>query len=106
MLALHLLQNCRVYVNTLMGPARARRADLAETHGRHRALTPLFWGHVNPHRTFRLDMTARLPLDLPTPDAAPDQFLLQGLRWSAHNRYFAPGDKNVGFGPYCTHSER
>jgi hypothetical protein len=71
-----------------------------------RSLTPLFWGHVNPYRTFRLDMTARLPLDLPTPDAAPDQFLLQGLRWSAHNRYFAPGDKNVGFGPYCTHSER
>ena len=43
---------------------------------------------------------------LPTPDAAPDQFLLQGLRWSAHNRYFSPGDNNVGFGPYCTHSER
>jgi hypothetical protein len=35
--------------------------------------------HVNPYGTFRLDMTALLPLDLPTPDAAPDQFLLQGV---------------------------
>jgi len=48
-------------------------------HTEQRALTPLFWGHVNLYGTFRLDMTARLPLDLPTPDAAPDQFLLQGV---------------------------
>jgi hypothetical protein len=25
-----------------------------------RAITPLFWGHVNPYGTFQLDMTARL----------------------------------------------
>jgi hypothetical protein len=30
-----------------------------------RAMTPLFWGHVNPYGTFQLDMTARLPLDSP-----------------------------------------
>ena len=81
MLALHLLQNCMVYVNTLMvqrvlgEPIWLKHMGVTE----QRALTPLFWGHVNPYGTFRLDMTARLPLDLPTPDAAPDQFLLQGV---------------------------
>ena len=81
MLALHLLQNCMVYVNTLMvqrvlgEPIWLKHMGATE----QRALTPLFWGHVNPYGTFRLDMTARLPLDRPTPDAAPDQFLLQGV---------------------------
>ena len=81
MLALHLLQNCMVYVNTLMvqrvlgEPIWLKHMGVTE----QRALTPLFWGHVNPYGTFRLDMTARLPLDLPTPDAAPDQFLLRGV---------------------------
>ncbi len=74
-----------------------------------RALTPLFWGHVNPYGTFRLDMTARLPLDLPTPDAAPDQFLLQphstatlhlvtrmfGLAHLARRRMFATPPKHA-----------
>ena len=62
MLALHLLQNCMVYINTLMlqqvlaqprwsGTLTAR--DL-------RALTPLIWEHVNPYGRFELDMEARL----------------------------------------------
>lgn len=65
MLGLHLLQNCMVYINTLMlqqvlaqpkwsGKLRAR--DL-------RALTPLIWEHVNPYGRFELDMEARLPID-------------------------------------------
>jgi TnpA family transposase len=65
MLALHLLQNCMVYINTLMlqqvlalpqwsGKLTAR--DL-------RALTPLIWEHVNPYGRFELDMEARLPID-------------------------------------------
>jgi TnpA family transposase len=65
MLALHLLQNCMVYINTLMlqqvlaapqwsGNLVAR--DL-------RALTPLIWEHVNPYGRFELDMEARLPID-------------------------------------------
>ena len=33
MLALHLLQNCMVYVNTLMLQRVTRRADLAGAHG-------------------------------------------------------------------------
>ena len=65
MLALHLLQNCMVYINTLMlqrvltrphwsGKLTAR--DLS-------ALTPLIWEHVNPYGRFELDMETRLPID-------------------------------------------
>jgi TnpA family transposase len=65
MLALHLLQNCMVYINTLMlqqvlaqpqWSARLTPRDL-------RALTPLIWEHVNPYGRFDLDMDARLPID-------------------------------------------
>ena len=64
MLSLHLLQNCMVYVNTLM-----LQQVLAQPHwtGRLtatdlRALTPLIWEHVNPYGRFELDMATRLPL--------------------------------------------
>ncbi len=65
MLALHLLQICMVYVNTLMiqrilaerpWAVRLKKEDL-------RALTPLTYGHVNPYGIFRLDMNARIPID-------------------------------------------
>ena len=55
MLALHLLQNCMVYVNTLMvqrvlgEPIWMKHMGAPE----QRALTPLFWGHVNPYGTLR-----------------------------------------------------
>jgi hypothetical protein len=81
MLALHLLQNCMVYVNTLMvqrvlgEPIWLERMGVTE----QRALTPLFWSHVNPYGTFQLDMTARLPLDLPAPGTTSDQLPLQGV---------------------------
>jgi TnpA family transposase len=64
MLALHLLQNCMIYVNTLM-----LQQVLAQPHWRQKleprdlsALTPLIWEHVNPYGRFELDMNARLPL--------------------------------------------
>ncbi len=81
MLSLHLLQNCMVYVNTLMiqrvlaEPAWMARMGPDERRG----LTPLGWGHVNPYGTFHLDMTARLPLDTPTLAADPTQLLFQGV---------------------------
>jgi TnpA family transposase len=65
LLALHLVQNCLVYINTLMVQqvlaeptwmARMRADDL-------RALTPLFYRHVNPYGLFQLDMTTRLDLE-------------------------------------------
>jgi TnpA family transposase len=64
MLSLHLLQNCMVYVNTLM-----LQEVLAQPHWQGRltetdlrALTPLTWEHVNPYGRFELDMSTRLPL--------------------------------------------
>jgi hypothetical protein len=64
MLSLHLLQNCMVYVNTLM-----LQEVLAQPHWQRRltendlrALTPLTWEHVNPYGRFELDMSTRLPL--------------------------------------------
>ena len=65
MLALHLLQNCMIYVNTLM-----LQQVLAQPHWRRKleprdlsALTPLIWEHVNPYGRFELDMNARIPLE-------------------------------------------
>ena len=65
MLALHLVQNCMVYVNTLM-----LQEVLAQHHWQGRlsatdlrALTPLIWEHINPYGRFDLDMTTRLPLN-------------------------------------------
>lgn len=65
MLALHLIQNCMVYINTLM-----IQSVLARQHWQGRltprdyaALTPLIWEHVNPYGRFDLDMESRLSID-------------------------------------------
>jgi TnpA family transposase len=63
--ALHLLQSCLVYINTLMlqrvlsEPEWMARMTPADRRG----LTPLVWGHVSPYGTFDLDMETRLDLD-------------------------------------------
>ena len=64
MLALHLLQNCLVYINTLMIQHILGRAHWSGrlTPVDLRALTPLVWEHVNPYGRFELDMEARLAL--------------------------------------------
>jgi TnpA family transposase len=64
MLTLQLLQNCVVYVNTVMfqeileEPAWMKRMTKADL----RALTPLVYHHINPYGQFPLDLTTRLPL--------------------------------------------
>ena len=65
MLALHLLQNCMVYINTLMLQQVLAQPQWSErlTPRDLRALTPLIWEHVNPYGRFDLDMDARLPID-------------------------------------------
>ena len=64
MLALHLIQNCMVYINTLM---IQKVLALPHWQGRftprdYAALTPLIWEHVNPYGRFDLDMNTRLDL--------------------------------------------
>ena len=64
-LALHLLQSCLVYVNTLM-----IQRVLAEPHWWNlmkpedfRALSPLIYAHINPYGIFDLNMNTRLPIE-------------------------------------------
>lgn len=65
-LALHLLQMCLVYVNTLLlqrilseqlWSARMTTAD-------YRAITPLIYLHINPYGVFDLDMSQRLDIEM------------------------------------------
>lgn len=64
-LALHLLQVCLVYVNTLMiqqilgQPDWQNRLEIEDL----RALSPLIYAHVNPYGRFELNMNTRLRLD-------------------------------------------
>ena len=63
-LALHLLQNCLVYINTLMIQEILSSSDwenkmLVEDY---RALTPLIYQHVNPYGNFELDMNERITI--------------------------------------------
>ena len=60
--ALHLLQNCMVYVNTQMyqsvlaSPDWRGRMQTAD----YRGITPLIYGHVNPYGRYDLDLKARM----------------------------------------------
>ena len=64
MLALHLLQICLVYINTLFiqevlaDPAWRDRMTAEDWRG----LSPLIYHHVNPYGRFELDMATRLAL--------------------------------------------
>jgi hypothetical protein len=63
--SLHLLQNCMIYVNTLMLQMVLSRPHWAQNLCARdpSALTPLIWEHVTPYGRFELDMNNRLPLD-------------------------------------------
>ncbi len=65
-LALHLLQICLVYVNTLMIQqvlnSQQWRDQLTEED--YRALSPLIYSHINPYGIFELDMSQRLEISL------------------------------------------
>jgi TnpA family transposase len=66
-LSMHLLQSCLVYVNTLMAQELLAEPGWQRwmTAEDWRALTPLFYGHVNPYGSFDLDMESRLSLKEP-----------------------------------------
>ncbi len=64
-LCLHLLQNCLVYINTLMIQqvlSQKRWYELMTTED-FRALTPLIYTHINPYGHFNLDMNERIPIE-------------------------------------------
>jgi TnpA family transposase/DNA-binding cell septation regulator SpoVG len=70
MLALHLLQSALVHLNTILLQRvldDREWADRLTDHDR-RALSPLFWTHVNPYGTFTLDMDTRLDFGHPEPN--------------------------------------
>lgn len=73
MLALHLLQSALVHVNTLLMRQVLADPQWADklTEADRRALSPLFWTHVNPYGSFELDMNSRLDLDLSVQAAVP-----------------------------------
>jgi len=61
-LALHLLQVCLVYVNTLMIQQVLEEKSWVDRMQEEdfRALTPLIYSHVTPYGVFKLDMNKRL----------------------------------------------
>ncbi|MEU2674841.1 Tn3 family transposase [Streptomyces sp. NPDC007164] len=62
----HRFSKFREHVNTLLLQqvlAEPKWADKL-TDADRRALSPLFWTHVNPYGRFELDMNSRLDLDL------------------------------------------
>jgi TnpA family transposase len=63
-LSLHLLQNCLVYINTLMIQQTLNDPEQMKymTPEDLRGLTPLFFNHINPYGSFDLDMDTRLPI--------------------------------------------
>ncbi len=65
-LSLHLLQNCLVYINTLMIQEVLSREEWKKRMQveDYRALTPLIYQHVNPYGNFILDMDERIPMEI------------------------------------------
>lgn len=65
-LSLHLLQNCMVYINTLMIQqilSQDKWYDIMVPED-FRALTPLIYNHINPYGSFDLDMDSRIPIHI------------------------------------------
>jgi len=62
MLCLHLLQSALVHLNTIFLQRVLGDGGLTLAAEDRRALSPLFWTHINPYGRFRLDMDTRLDL--------------------------------------------
>lgn len=67
MLCLHLLQTCIVYINTLLVEDLLQHSHWLNKLSKedYRALTALFYLHINPYGTFELDFTKRLKINNP-----------------------------------------
>jgi hypothetical protein len=66
LLALHLLQSCLVYINTLMLQRVLEEVPWSRrmTEVDMRGLTPLVYGHVSPYGSFELKMHERIDIEL------------------------------------------
>ena len=64
-LSLHLLQNCLVYINTLMIQQilSQKKWNNVLTPEDYRALTPLIYAHINPYGWFNLNMSERINIE-------------------------------------------
>ncbi|MDQ5852484.1 MAG: transposase, partial [Chloroflexota bacterium] len=73
MLALHLVQNCLIFINTLMiqtvlaDPVWLQRMTPEDWRG----LNPLIYHHVNPYGRFQLDMASRINLEAAAEEGRP-----------------------------------
>ncbi len=67
MLCLHLLQTCIVYINTLLVEDLLQCSNWLNQLGKedYRALTALFYLHINPYGTFEIDLAKRLQINYP-----------------------------------------
>ena len=65
-LALHLIQNCMVYVNTLLIQRILSEEEWFNSLEKEdfRAITPLIYIHINPYGDFKLDMDKRIDLEV------------------------------------------
>lgn len=65
MLCLHLLQVCVTYVNTLFVQQLFQDESWVKRFKEEdfRALTPLFYHHINPYGTFAIDLNSRLNIE-------------------------------------------
>ena len=65
MLCLHLLQNCLIYINTIMIQNILKKDEWYNKFEEEdfRSITPLIYEHINPYGNFRLDMKKRLNLE-------------------------------------------
>ncbi|WP_317985858.1 Tn3 family transposase [Streptomyces sp. 5-10] len=76
--ALHLLQSALVHVNTLLlqDILSEEKWQKRLTDTDRRALSPLFWTHINPYGRFELNMNHRLDLTaaltVPGPRTSPE----------------------------------
>jgi TnpA family transposase len=66
MLSLHLIQTCISYVNTFLIEDLLQEDSWEKQLGEedYRALSALFYLHINPYGTFDLDLTKRLSFKL------------------------------------------
>ena len=64
-LALHLLQICMVYINTLLVQKVLAEKDWLNRMQPEdfRGLTPLFYGHINPYGRLVLNMNERIIIE-------------------------------------------